>query len=728
MNLKHFSLILIAASLSLSTYLFLNAKKLDSNSTKGVYSKSRSATTASFDFSPPIGTSVLHDEIFSPPTSHLFDYSHTSFCRLDLVGVDDGKKISRGFGDNDSCLKVQTETSNGVDKAIIYYKGLEGVLVFQGVNDYLANVKLNEQLNEDKFLVNIDVYKDGERTLIKMIFADILRDEAPETKLIINKDIRAFQYEVESNLADGFILSNIEISKNSAGQTRYYGVLRKGINSTNPRSGNDRLGQIGKSSEILKYHVGEVYSNFRRSFMEYSNNGFVLIDIETYQRNDLWLFAHVWKKNDESDPKNWRLYHNVTNEDYHLIKKKMSRWKMRPIDVNYYKYELFGEEFERWNLIYVQDSKMDLMGMHKKWNHSPHNFNYLMINDGLPNSTDKYNHMVVSEKGTIPLLVLAPHSGTEGIEGVNKRVLLEWHEDTTRKMHEPDDKDEIKKICTGYNGHNAVNNDKRTDIIMKYLKAGFASECDEKKPFTVYTKLYRSVADMNRLLKSFRKKPVFDKKIGDYSYEANICAFDTKAAFFPYQAYHDMVEQYVEDIETQFGLTDAIAIDLHGAAVNDENVDIALGYGGAEKLNQHTMLNELLRSNQNPGLSARESRLNFNSSDEITNAVIKLDFLYGTRGLRKQLENFYLKTYPQGHVGLNTGFGYEETDNLNGGFWTRYLSHLKEDDNLAAPNGPRIDTFQIEVMHDGFRDEDDNAEEVGDKLGRALCRTWKANR
>ena len=30
--------------------------------------------------------------------------------------------------------------------------------------------------------------------------------------------------------------------------------------------------------------------------MKYSNNNFMLVDIETYQEDEKWYFAHVWKK------------------------------------------------------------------------------------------------------------------------------------------------------------------------------------------------------------------------------------------------------------------------------------------------------------------------------------------------------------------------------------------------------------------------------------------------
>ena len=53
---------------------------------------------------------------------------------------------------------------------------------------------------------------------------------------------------------------------------------------------------------------------------------------------------------------------------------------------------------------------------------------------------------------------------------------------------------------------------------------------------------------MNRLLKSFRENPVFDEKLQDAdAYTANICAFDSKAAFSPTKLI-DMVEHFVEEI------------------------------------------------------------------------------------------------------------------------------------------------------------------------------------
>ena len=53
-----------------------------------------------------------------------------------------------------------------------------------------------------------------------------------------------------------------------------------------------------------------------------------------------------------------------------------------------------------------------------------------------------------------------------------KKVLLEWDDPTDRELHTDDDRDTIKSICghSGYNNHNAVNNDKRTDIIISNLK------------------------------------------------------------------------------------------------------------------------------------------------------------------------------------------------------------------------------------------------------------------
>ena len=74
-----------------------------------------------------------------------------------------------------------------------------------------------------------------------------------------------------------------------------------------------------------------------------------------------------------------------------------------------------------------------------------------------------------------------------------------------------------------------------------------------------------------------------------------------------------MVEHFVEEIEDTYGLDKAIAIDLHGASVDDENVDIALGYGGAQRLGEHTMLNELIRSNLSLLGDDESSRLTFDS-------------------------------------------------------------------------------------------------------------------
>ena len=76
----------------------------------------------------------------------------------------------------------------------------------------------------------------------------------------------------------------------------------------------------------------------------------------------------------------------------------MKNWKMRPIDVHHYQFSLYGVEQERFNLIYVQDSEKDQMGVHKRWNDSPQNFNPFMSNDEIENSIDEFNTKMVTKK------------------------------------------------------------------------------------------------------------------------------------------------------------------------------------------------------------------------------------------------------------------------------------------------------------------------------------------
>ena len=664
-------------------------------------------------------------EINLMPETYIADLPMSSFCRLDIVGIDNGTNFKDGLDEPRLCKKIHTEYNGNTEISSIYYKGLSGVIIEERISPRLANETLKNYLEENKYLVDIDVYKDRSTNYLKMIFADSGIKGTPQTKLLIAKELNELNTEIYQNQLLNFVLTNIEVSESYRGEIIYFGVLKKAPKPTQSNS------SLGGTKNLFKYSAKESYNSFRRSFMKNANTNYMLVDIETYKEDDEWYFAHVWKKTNTESAKNWRFYHNVSADDYLKIKRKMNNWNMRPIDVGHYQFSVYGSNYERFNLIYIQDSEVDQMGVHKKWNHSPHNFNPFMYNDELENSIDKFNTKFVHEKGNIPLLILGPHAGTTGIEGIEKRVLLEWDEPIDRPLHTAEDVATIKSICgtSGYNSHNAVNNDKRTDIIITQLKESFANECNGKTPYIIYTTLYRSIADMNRLLKSFRENPVFDEKLQDAdAYTANICAFDSKAAFFPYQAYHDMVEQFVEDIEDSYGVDKAIAIDLHGASVDDEDVDIALGYGGAQKLGEHTMLNELIRSNISILGDRTSSGLIYDRYGRISNTRVRLNFIYGENGLVEQLKDMRLNTYPQAHVGINTGHDYSETDNLNGGFWTRYLSHLQNDSKLAKPNGPRIDTFQIEVMHDGFRDEDSNAEKIGQQLGEALCKTWSRHR
>ena len=80
----------------------------------------------------------------------------------------------------------------------------------------------------------------------------------------------------------------------------------------------------------------------------------------------------------------------------------------------------------------------------------------------------------------------------------------------------------------------------------------------------------------------------------------------------------------------------------------------AYGYGEATRESRHTMSFELMRSN---------SELMYDSN-EITNDVINLPFLYGRSGFVNNLNELFggIGAFPEGHVGENTGYNYADSN------------------------------------------------------------------
>lgn len=565
----------------------------------------------------------------------------------------------------------------------------------------------------DYYLDDIDIY---ESTDNKKLYTGIWTKEYSE--LILNKTRSEFKEIIKEKKLDGLYLSDIDIYKHStagssASNVKYSGVFKQNntgvkirYNFNMPRdtyystiesysdegfklidlehrliNGEDRFFALFERHQYAPKYVWRTrdsYETFRLKFMKYKTNGYRPVDIETYKYNGQYVFTHIWKKDGKNI--NWRFTHNTSHSEFITLKEKMSGWNYRLIDIDNY---LPANGHRRWNGIWYQNQSEDEMGDHKKW-----------YEEYDVTSEIRKNDYVSYIDGDTPLLITVPHGGTVIPKDINLRTYCTGVPSFYCNI--------ANSICgSGMNAHKSSadgedgwsrGSDKYTKDYADALISAFKKKCN-KTPFMVLGDIRRNYIDYNRITPDYYKDPEENN---------NICAYQDQDAFYYYDSYHNRIAHYIEKIEDKWGLKKAVMIDLHGANTGDYQLHFGLGIRGAGfDHSEHTMKNELLRSNPTP-----------------TSLEKKLNFLYhSTKGLQYFLQGFDIEVSPEEHEDSNTS--------LNGGATTRYfsnsLNHLGDEYHYE---GPFIDVVQFEA-HTNTRDGSEMASTYGKKVGKALCKTWK---
>jgi len=143
------------------------------------------------------------------------------------------------------------------------------------------------------------------------------------------------------------------------------------------------------------------------------------------------------------------------------------------------------------------------------------------------------DRLIDVRRGTIPIIISAPHGGMEDVPGVPPRVNTGAY-----------------RFVTG------------GDTNTRELAQKFVADLERRlggKPYYVMARFKRRYLDVNR-------KP-------DDSYES------PRAAFY-YQAYHETLAEYVREVQTKFG--GGLLIDVHGQATYKD--DILVGTVGGKSM------------------------------------------------------------------------------------------------------------------------------------------------
>lgn len=74
---------------------------------------------------------------------------------------------------------------------------------------------------------------------------------------------------------------------------------------------------------------------FSKKFKEYSDKGYLMIDVDAYAANGKILYAMVWQKN--TDKRGWAEHRDMTSDKYHERWTEYNNKGYRPIDVEAYK-------------------------------------------------------------------------------------------------------------------------------------------------------------------------------------------------------------------------------------------------------------------------------------------------------------------------------------------------------------------------------------------------------
>jgi N-formylglutamate amidohydrolase len=143
------------------------------------------------------------------------------------------------------------------------------------------------------------------------------------------------------------------------------------------------------------------------------------------------------------------------------------------------------------------------------------------------------DRLIDVRRGTIPIIISAPHGGMEDVPGVPPRV----------------NKDAYRFVTGG-------------DTNTRELAQKFVADLERRlggKPYYVMARFKRRYLDVNR-------KPAD-------SYES------PRAAFY-YQAYHETLAEYVREVQAKFG--GGLLIDIHGQASYKD--DILVGTVGGKSM------------------------------------------------------------------------------------------------------------------------------------------------
>lgn len=172
-------------------------------------------------------------------------------------------------------------------------------------------------------------------------------------------------------------------------------------------------------------------------------------------------------------------------------------------------------------------------------------FSFFFFNaEALAENVYPNSHYVRTQKGKIPIIITAPHGGFS---------------DTASNILTQREEPNFELDCLGGHWTHQTDSDSLSlaELIVLAIEEEFGT-----KPYKVFAEISRKRIDFNR----------------DPRYDHSRCAYDDSSGWDYWSAYHQSIQDYVNDIEERFA-TCGLLLDIHGTGRDSYEKTIVLGTG-----------------------------------------------------------------------------------------------------------------------------------------------------